>query len=249
MYRCSMKIIATIIVVIIGVFMGLSVVYASTSPSGTITPSVSPPEILTPIDSPTNSPTKEPTNSDVVANTFDSQAVNLRLEFHTLLREHAVLATTTLTAMLRNGDTSRLIELTDDNREKLAQKVEEVYDVSTRDRFVALWNLQTAEYKNFVIAKQNNDEEKMNKARENLQNISDRLGDLFDNAGNSLSSDAVSASMMEQNNRILNVVDPTADNNETEIVNAVKGAYDQAGELADILSRGMIQDNPQLFSN
>lgn len=188
-------------------------------------------------------------NSQAVENAFNSDATTLRLSLNTLLKEHAILGGLMLKALYREEDTTRLMELMNDNQAQLEQIVEDAYGEDTRDRFADLWTQHIEEYESYTIAKRDNDEERMNQARENLQAISDEIGALFALSGNNLSSDDVSASMMEHINRTLNVVDATAENDETQIVNALKGAYDQAGELADILSRGMILDNPQQYPN
>lgn len=188
-------------------------------------------------------------NSQLASGIFDSQVATFRVEFNTLLHEHTVMAGEMVTALYEEKDTSRLTKLMEENQNALAEKVENVYDAETRDRFSDLWTQHIEEYERYTTAKKENDTQAMNEAKENLEKISNDFGELFENAGENLSASTVSSLMREHVSGTLAVVNAVAEDDTTKKANEMKEAYDQAGEFADTLSRGMILDNPNAFNN
>lgn len=222
----KMQITAGIIAIILGIFVGWNIAQASS------------PEVKK----------TTPAGSKLVNTAFNSQVTNFRVEFNNLLHEHTVMAGETLTLLYEGKDTTRQMQLMDDNQNKLAAQVEKVYGPDVRDQFEDLWTKHMNEYENYTLAKKENDTEKMNVARGNLERISDQFGELFDNAGENLSASTVSSLMREHASGTLAVVDAAAADDVTQKANEMKAGFDQSGEFADTLSRGMVLDNPQAFN-
>lgn len=184
-------------------------------------------------------------SSQYLNQAFQSKAATFRLTLNSLLKEHTVMGATMLEALYKGENTTRLEQLMTDNENKLAAGVQNIYGSSAKDQFTQLWTAHMNEYKNYTIARKNNDTKGMNSARNNLKNIANNLGALF--AGQSLSSTTVSALMMDHINGTLNFVDAVASNDATQKANLMKQGYDQAGKFADTLTKGIILDKPQLF--
>lgn len=176
---------------------------------------------------------------------FNSKAANLRLTLNNLLHEHTVMAANDLVATYAGEDTTRMDQLMNDNMNQLANLVQNGYGKNTHDTFVTLWMAHMKEYKNYTLASKNNDINAMNTSRNNLQNISNNLGKLFNSTN--LPAATVSGLMMDHVNGTLAIVDAIGSNDMTQTSNLMKKGYDQAGKFADTLAKGIILDKPNLF--
>lgn len=176
-----------------------------------------------------------------------------RLKLNVLLREHATLGALTLAALYKSMDTTRLMQLMNDNQNQLADEIQRIYGNNTdgsnvRDTFVTLWSQHMMEYQNYTLARRNNDTNAMNTARQNLQTISEDFGNLLGRTGRSISASTISGLMKDHVNGTLSFVDAVSQNDTTQSVNLLKSNYDQAGRFADALAQGMIADRPELFN-
>jgi len=186
-------------------------------------------------------------NSNGITEAFNSPATNLRLTLNNLLREHTTTGGALLIALFDGADTTRAEQLLNDNENELASVIQSVYGTTAHDTFVQLWTQHMQEYENYTIARKNNDTAKMNQAKQNLQTIATKMGDLFGGVSKNLSSSTVSNMMTQHITDTLALVDAAAQGNSTQVANMAKAGYDQAGQFADTLARGMILDKPNMF--
>lgn len=178
---------------------------------------------------------------------FDSRASGLRTEMNSLLKEHAVMAGLYLTAMYGDVPADRLVQLMDANRNKIAALVERNYNTETKDTFLQVWSQHMLEYGNYTRALKEKDTDAMTTARNNLKRISNDMGRLFDSASNNMTTGQIEDLMLEHVNGTLNLVDAVSQGNATRTANLLKANYDQAGRFADVLSRAMVMDKPELY--
>lgn len=191
----------------------------------------------------------QPQNTNSTNNTgnaFNSKPANLRLTVNSLMKEHTVMAAAYLTGLYMDMENERLLELMDANRDQLGTLVENTYDTQTRDAFGQLWSRHMLEYRNYTLARKEDDEQGMDEARQNLSAIANELGDLLDSKGNSLKAPTVTSLMNEHVNGTLAIVDAVAQGDSTQASDLMKNGYDQAGRFADALARGMMTDNPDM---
>ncbi|HVZ66734.1 MAG TPA: hypothetical protein VG917_00560 [Patescibacteria group bacterium] len=188
--------------------------------------------------------TQAATNPGIDA-AFNSKATNLRVNLNALLHEHTVLGGVTLTALYEGNDTTRLEQLMDANEMKIAALVQSVYGSDKKNKFVKLWTQHMTEYKNYTLAKKDNDTTKMNSAKTNLQKISKDLGTTL--ASKNLKASTITSLMNDHVNGTLAIVDAVAAGNATDKSNLLKKGFDQAGKFADTLARGIILDHSSMF--
>lgn len=187
------------------------------------------------------------TNSPGINEAFNSKASNLRLQLNILLHEHTALGALTLTALYEGSDTTQLMQLMKGNQDQLASIVQNVYGKQTHDIFVQLWAQHMTEYENYTLAKKNGDTAKMTTAKQNLQIISNKLGVLFAGSGQQISSSVVTSAMMDHVNGTLSLVDAVSQSDASKSATLTQAGYDQAGVLADVLTRTMILQKPNMF--
>lgn len=185
------------------------------------------------------------TPNPVVDQAFNSKAATLRMTLNNLLKEHTVLAATTLKSLYKGENTTALQQLMDANQSQLATLVQNGYGTNVRNTFVQLWNAHMQEYKNYTIAEKNHNTAAMNTARQHLATIAGRLGTLL--AGDNLSASTITTLMQQHINGTLSFVDEVAKNDPAGEATLMKKGYDQAGIFADSLTRGILFDNLDLF--
>jgi len=223
---------ALILILIIGGSIGWrSTAHASTPGAGTVTSNSS----------------RGDTSNQAINEAFNAKSTAVRLTLNSLLREHAAMGAVTLTALYQGNDTTRLMQLMNNNENQLATLVQNAYGQNAKNTFVQLWTQHMQEYQNYTLARKNNDTTKMNTAKQHLQVIANKFGNLFASSGKNLSAVTVSNLMMAHINGTLGIVDAVASGNATQTANLMKAGYDQAGKFADTLTRGMILDNPNKF--
>jgi len=178
---------------------------------------------------------------------FDSPAARLRTEMNSLLKEHTVMAGLYLTAMYGDVPADRLVQLMDANRNKIAAIVERNYNTETKDTFLQVWSQHMLEYGNYTRALKEKDTAAMTTARNNLKRISNDMGRLFDSVSNNMTTSEIEGLMNEHVNGTLSLVDAVSQGNATRSANLLKAGYDQAGRFADVMTRAMVMEKPDLY--
>lgn len=175
----------------------------------------------------------------------DMTNLNATMELNNLLREHAVLGGTTLINFYDGKDTAQLETLMDENGNKVADFIINVYGTEVGNNFSRLWMNHMQEYKNYTNAKKNNDDSGMDSAKQNLNKIAQDFGTLL--ASQNLPASTITNLFNEHISGTLALVDAHADDDQTKEANLIKVAYDQAGKMAAEFSTGIISDHPDKF--
>lgn len=214
-----------IIALIIGGFAGWGI--ARTSSYGAILPAAS------------------PAQGNAVSQAFSSKAAGLRLTANSLFREHAVGGAASLSALYAGVNISQLNQLVQNNGSQISALIARFYGQNTGNQFQQLWSQHMVQYQNYTLARKKNDTAGMATAKQNLSDIANNLGVLLASQSKNLKDTQIRDLMMEHINGTLAIVDAVATGNSGQAVNLTKNAYDQAGKFADVLSQGMMMDNPK----
>jgi len=177
---------------------------------------------------------------------FNSPASNLRLQMNNLMHEHAAVGAVTLTALYEGANTTGLMQQMTTNGNQIASYVQQAYGMDAHNTFVTLWTQHMQEYQNYTVARKNNDTAKMNSAKQHLQMIAVKIGNLF-GAGQSTTANDVSSAMTDHIDGTLAIVDAVAKGNTTQTALLTGNGYNQAGTLADVMTRAMLLHNPNAF--
>jgi hypothetical protein len=203
----------------------------------------------------TNSSTN---NSRTVTEIRNNSNINdnmslLRLQLNRLLLEHSTLATTDMELIYDNKDNSRIRELLNSNNEDLANVLNNASQNTNsritngnlnfnRNTFITIWTQHINEYENYARALKSQNANDQQKAKNNLQSLSQQLANQFDSQGETPvaqdndSDDVILVRMQDHVDGTINVLNSYANNDSRDYANNLKSGIDHSEAFADSIA-------------
>ncbi len=176
-----------------------------------------------------------------------SSAANLRTKLSGVLREHAALTVPALEAQaMAEPDVNEASAAVDMNSELIADAVEELYN-GKRAEFLDMWRQHITYYKDYMTAAQTNNEEGKQTAKDNLTDFAEELSNFFADANPRFNRDTLKASIAQHGDQVIALIDALVANNFEDVYSLSHEAYEHMGEVADTLSRGIVEQMPDKF--
>lgn len=182
--------------------------------------------------------------SDPFAPVFNTGS-DTRVSLHALLREHTVLVGGLISAWHDSRDISRYEELLGSNTDHLAGWIERGYGAETRDQFRDIWLQHLVGYREYFLARRNGDSGQADAARNELEQLAERLGGLIDHTGSTVQPESLSDHLRNHVAVTLSFIDATLAGDERAKAEQLKAGYDQAGVFAEALLMGILLEHPE----
>ncbi len=172
---------------------------------------------------------------------------DLLLGLNNLLREHGVLAVNHLQAVYEGKDTLPTGQSLDENGKRIADVVASLYGQENRQKFLDMWNMHINEYVSYTQGLKDQDQNRMDLAKDNLSNLALQMGDEFNKLDPNLSSDGVTNLTNEHVALTLGIIDAYASGDQAQMVSKIKQAADQATKFAEFLTQAIMSSRPESF--
>lgn len=174
-------------------------------------------------------------------------AVSTRLTMNNLFREHGVLATLHMQAIVDGKDTKPTAQLLETNAQQIASMVGSVYGDNERTDFLTMWREHINQYELYAKALKNGDLQDAKAVNERLIALSEEMGRMIHNMSPNISESTVTKLMREHVVGTLAIIDAYAADDQEAFVTKIKSNSDQATRFSEYLFKGMQEARPQAF--
>jgi hypothetical protein len=169
------------------------------------------------------------------------------LTLNNLFREHGVLATLHLQAIYDGKNAGPTAQMLETNGQQIAGIIGSVYGAQARADFLTMWRGHINQYELYVKALKSGDRQEMNKAKSNLEDLAEEMGNMINEISPNISRDMITRLTREHVNGTLSIIEAYADRNQEEYITEIKAAGDQMTRFADYLFKGMRDGRPDAF--
>lgn len=135
----------------------------------------------------------------------------------------------------------------DINSNGIADAIGSLYGAEARGKFLQIWRDHIDELNEYAVAKKNNDQEGMNRAKADLDRYTNNIADLLSTANPNLPREAVKQLFIDHVSFLLRAVDQHAAGQTEESFATQHDADMQAGEISDALSTAIVKQFPNKF--
>ncbi len=183
-------------------------------------------------------------DSTVYSDTFD-----LRKDLNIKLAEHVALTSEAVRVSYDGHDSSNeVIDELDKNSQELADVVGSFYGDEAKATFLKLWQDHITFFVNYTVSVKNDDEEGSDQALSDLEEYAREASEFFAGLNTNLSADSLKPLFTQHRDLIVASINDYTEANYTEALDKESKAYAQAGEMADVISEGIVKQFPDKFS-
>lgn len=168
---------------------------------------------------------------------FSSNVSNFRVNMNSLLKEHAVLASDYLINLYDGKNVSALKSGLDTNSIKIADTFGSIYQDEARSQFLQMWERHIELYSDYTQALKNNRENDANQARQELENMAERMGEMMVSFDSNFSQQQIADLMQEHVRLTLAIVEAHSEGDSQSVVNNKTAGFMQAGRFADYIGQ------------
>lgn len=181
------------------------------------------------------------------AQSATSKASNLRINLNSLLREHGVVGLQFLQNVYDGKETDALTSMISTNSNNILDLVGMVWGNEAKDEFGKMWTDHMNLYRTYTEALKNKDNARKTEAKQDLQELADKMGNAFSSRDQKVNAGDFSRMMEDHINITLDTIETYAAGDNDAVTNNMKEGYDQAGVFADFLTNAALNANPDLF--
>lgn len=178
-------------------------------------------------------------------NNFSTNISDFRVRLNSLFKEHTVLTSEYLTKFYDGEVVSILENQLDQNKTSIAEVLGNVYGEDSEKMFLQMWEEHLEQYSSYIQAIKDDNEQEANSAKEELENIADRMGEMMVGLHSNFSSQTITTLMNEHVRLTLNIIDAHVDGDSAKVAESKKGAFNQAGVFADYIGQVIASSNPE----
>ena len=181
--------------------------------------------------------------------TVYTNASDMRKDLNIKLAEHVALTSEAMRVSYDEHESSTaVIDELDKNSHDLANIVGNFYGDEPKATFLKLWQDHITFFINYTVSAKNGDKEGKDQALSDLEDYSQETAEFFAGLNSNLSVDSLKPLFTEHRDILIASIDDYIDKKYPESLDKESKAYEQAGEIADAISDGIIKQFPDKFS-
>jgi hypothetical protein len=175
-------------------------------------------------------------------------ADDLRVGLNSDLKEHVDLGLIALrNAYDGDADTQASVAQLDQNSQDLAAKVGSVYGDEAEQQFLGLWRDHIDYFVDYTQGLKTDNETKMMRANQNLEGYAESAGTFFNDANPNIPRDGVVTLAEEHKTLVIESMEAYDEGNYEMAYQKQREANKQVSKIADALTTGIIEQNPDTF--